>query len=338
MNMSGTLRMARKKVSQHSGTRAEPVLLDRVGNIRYVKFPNIDLGEPASELKGAITFPRLQTHAWFSFLRAMAAASNSNCGDAARLERPETIAWLNDQLCRVHRDGYSLDRIAVNDFVTDDTLQRVEAAVPGSAGVYFWGPDLSVLWSALSGHDDGQAEERLQVLSGVSLTRIRRGGVDLFEGLLDAAPVIALHAAAAMIAKFAESCRTKLGADFAFLPFLHAGSYVDAVQAVRLRDDALAGEILDDPWYERALGCLRHDSSIRRLALHGLCLDDIFLATGEPALMPRSSGGDFKFSMTSRDIRLICLHREGALGDPGLREGGCETTLADLASRIYGVV
>jgi hypothetical protein len=330
--------MARKKVLQDSVAQAEPVLLDRDGVIRYVRLPNIELGEPASELGGATTFARIQTHAWFSFLRAMAAASKPVSDGPAHLSRPETIKWLNDQLSRVHLDGYSVDRIAVNDFVRDDTLQRIEAAVPGSAGVYFWGPDLSVLWSALSGKDDGQAEERFQSLSGVSLNRVRRGGIDLLDGLLDAAPIIALHAAAALVAKFAASCRSSLGTDFAFLPYLHASSYLEAQRAVRRHDDAVAGEILDNPWYERALACLRHDSAIRRLALHGLCLDDIFLATGDPTLMPRVDAGGFKFSMTSREIQLLRLYRARTPSDLAAGGGVAETTLAELARTIFGVV
>lgn len=247
------------------------------------------------------TFNEMQAQAWWMYIRSMVAKHTDRLDESPHVSEAEAISWLDRELVRLDKSGAFTQRMVPRKYVPTKTLSRVERALPGSASVYFVGPDLSVLWGALSGDDDGQAMERFKVLSGLTNSEICSCSPAFFETLLACHEPIALHAVAAMVSAFAKSIESNEGEIHDALWLLQEGLNIDLESLRRRKDDAELCEIMANPWFQRARSCLHHDATIGRLSLYGLARQDLLGVRGKATTLP-PKGQCVKSGVTSDDI------------------------------------
>lgn len=291
-------------------------------------------------------FVQIQTHAWAMYIRAMVALHTRGSDRANQhASEKEAIDWLNSRLEPTSSDGSYAPRKFPHSYISTGTLAKIESVLPGSAEVYFWGPDLSVLWSALAGDDDGAAMERFKALTGLSSTEISNGPPEFFETLLVCHEPIALHALAAMLSSlwrrfpdFKEQNDLLAALDYRIRFNLN--------RDVRSKDDQEICELLADPWYARTIACLDHDATIGRLSAYGLARTDLLTVAGKPIVSPPKRKS-FKFSVRSDVVDTILMERGATSSAPQIQGSlhpeqstGDWISLGDFADywhrKIYG--
>ena len=263
------------------------------------------------------SFQMLQTRAWWMYLHAMTAKNlaTAPCQPHASLEA--TVEWVNTRLESSDLDNArELSRTSATKYVPTKTLQCVEHAVPGSAEIYYWGPDFSLLWQALSGEDDdGRAIAWLQDLTGLTFSEISRCDSTFLEVLLDIHEPIALHATAAMIAMLPKQL-APTGARFPEdLLLLHPAAKFALKTTRRIEDEVNAALVLDNSWYKKAVACINHSATIRRLSLYGLARTDVLAVRGSPTLGPKANER-FEHGVGRRQLVTQISFDRSAIPDP----------------------
>lgn len=282
------------------------VLFDVNKSASSVEIPRLEHVE--SEPFEPDTFSEMQTQAWWMYIRGMVSKHMNRIDESPHVSESEAISWLDGMLGAVDPSGSFTRRMVPRKYVPTKTLAKVEIVLPRSAAIYFWGPDLSVLWGALAGSDDGEAMERFRVLSGLTNNEICKCPPEFLETLLDCHEPIALHALAAMVSAFGKRIESTGGDIREMLLLLHQGLSLELRNLQRLTDDAELCEAMADPWFQRSLVCLHHDATIGRLSLYGLARQDLLGVRGKATTSP-PKGQSFKFSFSSDVVDTIKVER-----------------------------
>lgn len=333
--------------------------LDKSVDIDSYKIPPLDETDP-EPYKEFSRFPELQTRAWVSYLRTCAWTQLGGTGHHSDITDQYLLAWVNALLSEKYDgeplspdepdDPPQLRRLNSTSFIPMKILNLVESIIPGSARIYFWGPDMSCLWSTLAGTDDGAAMSRLTDLTGLSLAQISECDERLFDELLNIYEPIALHALSATLSMFHQNSAFIRGnlteALFLFHPDIQAylpcaESSPDFFREIEpdgaivldaLLDDPNFIVLRNDPWYKRVCRCLEHDATIARLDYYGLSRADILSVTGTPS-EPSPKKGQIKYgfdstilstwhldldSSPSASAAFTATEKEASLGDAAL--------------------
>lgn len=253
------------------------------------------------------SFSELQTRSWIYYLKRIYAEKNHETlieRDIDGIEDKDVIGWINELLAESSADAPSIRRLNEKSYISSRTLDLVESVIPGSARIYFWGPDFSCLWSVLAGKDDGAALARLIDITGLSMAHIAESDESLLDILPDISEPIALHALSAMIsALYKTHPQLRKTSPFGLFSLLHevqtslevARSSPESLQSLDpiapfLAQTLLAAEdfiiLSNDPWYKRVRECWSHDATISRLGYYGLSLSDLVFVTGKPSEPP----------------------------------------------------
>lgn len=289
-----------------ANSEAAEVLLDTDNSLKFLAIPHIENAE--SEPFEAKSFTEMQTQAWWMYIRAKVADHAQGDCKSPHVSELEAISWLDKMLCKKDESGAFTQRMVPRKYVPAKTLAKVDIALPGSASVYFGGPDLSVLWVVLAGLDDGQAMERFRVLTGLTNKEICDCSPEFLETLLDCYEPISLHTLAAMISTFFRSIESNGRNIHSALCLLNLGLHFELKTQRHRTDDAEICELMANPWYQRALTCLHHNATVGRLFIYGLSRTDLLLTRGKPTIMP-PHGHQSAFFTSSNVISTIKLER-----------------------------
>ena len=264
----------------------ESVLVDNSSDLRATEIPRLEYAEAEPYCPGG-SFQQIQTQAWWMYLRAMA-PKNAGGEDEIHTSLDRTIRWINQGLQDTDEEAREISRTTAKEFVPAKTLQCVESVVPGSAEIYYWGPDFSLLWSALSGkEDEGRAMTWFLDQTGLSFSEVSKCSTGFLNVLLDVHELIALHAVAAMLSILPKQL-AHIGFKFPEdLRLLHPGPNFRLKTMERRSDDRTLSLLLDNVWFQRAMACINHNATIGRLSAYGLARDDILFVTGKPTLSPK---------------------------------------------------
>jgi hypothetical protein len=268
--------------------REQAILFDRENEMQPILIPVIQYSE--AEPLGSKSFAEIQTRVWWMYIRSMISEQSNNGDKSADLSDDAARKWLDRQLDTDER-GLRANRLTPRKFVPEKTLALVEQIIPGSASMYFEGPDLSCLWPVLAGCDGGAAMIRFRMLTGLTSSDINGCTPDFLVTLLDCFEPIALHALAAMLNTFSLRYASR---EFKLrdLLWFFDQNYHTEIQYLHLATNSdLISEMVEDPWYKRAVACLNHNATIGRLSVYGLARSDILNMMGQPKLYPKKEMG-----------------------------------------------
>jgi hypothetical protein len=295
-----------------------------------MRIPMIEHQEPESFKENA-PFSEIQARAWFMYLKSRIAMETGEYPTSLHVSDGDAIQWLNNAIQQSNEtklngdaDGVFFERKQFNRYVTKRTLQLVENVLPGTASVYFRGPSQSNLWPVLAGKDCDAAVARLLSLTGLTYGQIKNVEPEFFETLLSTYEGIAFHAIAATASLFFKGMQ------------LQAKDFPEASRLLRqetwfkmyyssYRDEPEISDIFYDSWYQKAMICLRHNSTMAQLQIYGLSREDILTTTGSPT----AEKPGFKFKIASEIIDTIWISRE-ATQDVSSRFAGLPTEDAEL--------